>query len=754
MAKKASTGKNSYKKLRLAILIGFSPLLGLLLMLLLARVGAFGELPSFEELENPRSNQASIIYSADGKVLGKYYIQNRTNVAYGDIAPSMIDALVATEDERFYNHSGIDGEATVRAIVTGGRDGGGSTITQQLAKILFHGQERKGNKLKKLTQKFKEWVISAQLERRYTKNEIITMYLNMADFGHEIFGIQTAAKTFFNKKPSELTVNESALLVGLLKAPTYYSPIKNPERCKNRRNTVLGQMVKNKKITADEAEKYKAMPLVADDAKLWERVQRNQFGMGDLAPHFTMELKKDLQQWCKSHTKENGENYDIYRDGLRIYTTIDSKMQKYAEQAVLEWMATLQDQFYKSKKGSKNGPFDSRMKAEEVERNLRKAMKDSPHYLSLKEEGVSEAEIEKEFKTPVRMRVFSYRGDRDTMMSPWDSIVYYKYFLQCGLMSMETRTGHVKAWVGGIDFKNFKYDHVRGAQRQVGSTFKPFVYAMAIQEKISPCAQYPNTTVCIDNWCPSNSSSYKDGQMVNLKEALANSINKVSAYLMKQYGPHAVLKFAEKLGVDVKDIDPVPAICLGTPDITLYEMVGAFNTFPNRGVHIKPQYLLRIEDKNGNILEEFYPERNEAMDEVSAYLMVDLMKGVVLEGTAGRLRSRYKFTYPVAGKTGTTQNNSDGWFIGYTPDITTGVWAGGEDRQVRFRSTGLGQGANMALPTWALYMTKVYNDAELKYSHGDFQKPSVEIDIETNCGEYKEDLQDYQEDISGEDFDR
>lgn len=754
MAKKASTGKSSYKKLRLAILIGFSPLLGLLLMLLLARLGVFGALPSFEELENPRSNQSSIIYSADGKVLGKYYIQNRTNVAFEDIAPSMVDALVATEDERFYSHSGIDGKATLRAILGGGSDGGGSTITQQLAKILFHGQERKGGKLSRMTQKFKEWVISAQLERRYTKNEIVTMYLNMADFGHEIFGIQTAAKTFFNKKPSELDVNESALLVGLLKAPTRYSPISHPERSKNRRNTVLEQMVKNKKITEEEANKYKELPLIADEAKVWERVQRNQFGMGDLAPHFTMELKKDLQKWCKTHTKENGENYDIYRDGLRIYTTIDSKMQRYAEQAALEWMTTLQAQFYKSKKGSKNGPFDSRMKPEEVERNLRKAMKESGHYKILKEEGVSEAEIEKEFKTPVRMRVFSYQGDRDTLMSPWDSIVYYKYFLQCGLMSMETHTGHVKAWVGGVDFKNFKYDHVRGAQRQVGSTFKPFVYAMAIQEKNSPCMQVPNTTVCINNWCPSNSSSYKEGQMVNLKEALANSINKVSAYLMKQYGPHAVLKFAEKLGVDVSDIDPVPAICLGTPDITVFEMVGAFNTFPNRGVHITPQYLLRIEDKNGNILEEFYPERNEAMDEVSAYLMVDLMKGVVLEGTAGRLRSRYKFTYPVAGKTGTTQNNSDGWFIGYTPDLTTGVWAGGEDRQVRFRSTGLGQGANMALPTWALYMTKVYNDAELKYSHGDFQKPSVEINIETNCGEYKEDLQDYQDDISGEDFDK
>lgn len=749
MAKAKASNKKSYKW---AWFIGFSPLVFLLLMLFLAAVGALGKLPSFEELENPRSNQSSIIYSADGKVLGKYYIQNRTNVAYEDIAPSLIDALVATEDERFYKHSGIDGEAIVRAVVKMGSAGGGSTITQQLAKILFHGQERQGNKLSKLTQKFKEWVISAKLERNYTKEEILTMYLNMADFGHEIFGIQTASKTFFNKKPSELTVNESALLVGLLKAPTRYSPISNPERCKNRRNTVLGQMVKNDKITKEEAEKYKAMPLIADESKVWERVQRNQFGMGDLAPHFTSELKKDLQKWCKTHTKENGENYDIYRDGLRIYTTIDSKMQKYAEQAVLEWMTTLQGQFYKSKQNSKNGPFDSRMKAEDVEKNIRQVMKQSGRYKEAKEMGLSETDIEKEFRTPVKMRVFSYRGDRDTVMSPWDSIVYYKYFLQCGLMSMETHTGHVKAWVGGVDFKNFKFDHVRNSRRQVGSTFKPFVYAMAIQEGISPCAQYPNTTVCVDTWCPSNSSDYKEGQLVSLKEALAHSINKVSAYLIKQYGAPAVLKFAGKLGVNTKGIDPVPAICLGTPDISLYEMVGAFNTFANRGVHITPQYLLRIEDKNGNILEEFYPERNEAMDEVSAWLMVELMKGVVLEGTAGRLRRTYKFNYPVAGKTGTTQNNSDGWFIGYTPDLSTGVWAGGEDRQVRFRSTALGQGANMALPTWAIYMTKVYNDPELKYSQGDFEKPNVEIRTETNCANYREGIMEYNDMNAPEDF--
>lgn len=749
---KASKNKSRFSKW--PWLIAFSPLVGLLLMLLLAAVGAFGKLPSFEELENPRSNQASIIYSSDGKVLGKYYIQNRTNVEFKDLAPSLVDALVSTEDERFYNHSGIDGEGLARALFYLGKKGGGSTITQQLAKILFHGQDRTGNKVQKVLQKFKEWVISVKLERNYTKEEILAMYLNMADFGHEIFGVQTASKIFFNKTPGELDVHESALLVGLLKAPSYYSPRNQPERSKNRRNVVLGQMVRNKKLSSEEFEKYREKPIVSDDAKMRERVQKNQFGMGDLAPHFTMELRKDLQKWCKSHTKPNGDNYDIYRDGLRIYTTIDSKMQKHAEDAVWEWMSNLQEQFYKSKKGSKNGPFDNRMKAEDVQKNIENTVKQTDRYKRAKENGASEDEIGKEFNTPVKMRVFSYRGERDTVMSPWDSVVYYKYFLQCGLMSMETRTGHVKAWVGGVDFKNFKFDHVRGAQRQVGSTFKPFVYAMPIQEKNSPCMMVPNTTVCIDDWCPSNSSDFKEGQMVNLKEALANSVNKVSAYIIKQYGASAVLKFAAKLGIDTKDIDPVPAISLGTSDITVYEMVGAFNTFPNRGVFIKPQYLLRIEDKNGNILEEFYPERNEAMDEVSAYLMVELMKGVVLEGTAGRLRRTYKFTLPVGGKTGTTQNNSDGWFIGFTPEITTGVWAGGEDRQVRFRSTAQGQGANMALPTWAIYMNKVYADNDLKYNKDQFDKPSVEISIETNCGEYKEEQVRFIEDLSGEDFDK
>lgn len=746
--------KKGMKKWKIWVL-AFSPLLIMILALLMAGLGLFGTLPGFEELEDPTYSRATLIYSADGKVLGRYYVQNRTTVTYDQISPKLIDALVATEDARFYEHSGIDARAMMRAVGKLGRDGGGSTITQQLAKILFHGQDQSGGKAGRLLQKLKEWVIAAKLERTYTKQEIVTMYLNAADFGHEIFGIQTASKVFFDKKPADLDYQEAAMLVGMLKAPSMYSPVRNEkskERCRLRRNTVLEQMVKYGKIDEATAEKYKKMPLTKSEGKMYERIQRNQYGMGDQAAYFLSELKKDLTTWCKEHKKANGEPYDLHRDGLRIYTTIDSKMQQYAEDAAKEWMAQLQAQFFKTKKGNKNGPFPRNLSAEEIEKKMRADMKSSDRWRNAKKAGLSESEIEKSFHEKTDMKVFSWQGYRDTVMTPWDSLMYYKFFLQCGMMSMETHSGFVRAWVGGIDYRNFKFDHVRAAQRQVGSTFKPIVYSMAMQEHLSPCMMVPNIQVCIDNWCPKNSGSYKEGQMISLQEGLANSINWISAYLMKQYGPTATLKFAEKLGIDVSDIEPVPAICLGTPDITVYEMVGAINTFANKGIHVKPQYLLRIEDKNGNLLEEFYPQRNEALDEQAAYLTIQLMKGVT-QGTGGRLRSRYKFTWPVAGKTGTTQNNSDGWFIGTTPDITTGVWVGGEDRQIRFASTAYGQGANMALPIWALYMLKVYNDGQLKYSHGDFAKPKGELSVETNCGEYRSDLLEQNNYNASDDFD-
>lgn len=757
MSKKKGNKKSSIKKFFLWIwLLFMSPFIGFFSLLGLASIGVFGKLPTFEELENPKSNQASIVYSQDGKVLGKYYIENRVNVAYEDISPNVVNALVSTEDERFYKHSGIDKEALLRAVMRGGKDGGGSTVTQQLAKLLFH--DRPKSKIDRVLQKFKEWVIALRLERNYTKKEILTMYLNIADFGHNIFGINSASRIFFNKTPSELSITESSLLIGLLKAPTAYSPIKYPEKCKLRRNTVMLQQVKNKKLKREEYEKLKNEPLIVDYDKVNSRIQKNMYGHGEMAPYFLEELKKDVQVWCDANINPaTGKPYNMYKDGLRIYTTIDSRMQRYAEEAVNEYMPELQDKFFKSKKGKKNAPFSYQLKEDDIEKLIRNAWKNSDSYRKLKDEGMSEKEIEDIFTTPVRMSAFSWRGIRDTTMSPRDSIIYSKYFLMNGLMAMDPHTGYVKAWVGGIDFRFFKYDHVRagkydktkkmilpGGGRQVGSTFKPFVYALAMQEGRSPCEQVPNVKVCIEEgvdkpWCPDNSGDQGEGQMVSLRYALANSINYISALLMKQYGPNAVANLVKKMGI-TSFIEAVPSICLGTPDISVFEMVGAHSTFYNKGIYTKPIFLLRIEDKNGNVLEEFTAEHREVMNEESAYLMIELMRGVVLQGTAGRLRSRYKFKEPVAGKTGTTQNNSDGWFIGGVPDLVTGVWTGAEDRSVHFYSTAEGQGANMALPIWAIFMRKVYDDLSIQLNRGDFEKPRTPLTIELDCKDYQEEI--------------
>ena len=750
----------------------FSPLLLLLLMFVLAAIGAFGSLPEFEELENPKSNQASVVFSTEGKVLGKYYIENRTNVRYEEINPNVFNALISTEDERFYEHSGIDAEALARVakgVLTGNSKGGGSTITQQLAKLLFH--ERPSNKFLRAIQKFKEWVIALRLERSYTKKEIITMYLNVADFGHNIFGISSASKIYFDKTPSDLSINEASMLVGLLKAPTRYSPLKNPERCKTRRNTVLMQQVKNNVLSREKYDSLKTEDVIVDYKSLGKRIQKNIYGHGDVAPYFMEELKKELSVWCENHTNpQTGKPYNLYKDGLRIYTTIDYRMQQYAEKAISEHMPGLQARFFKTKKGKKNAPFSISTSAEEVEKIIQQAIKRSDRYKEHKEEGLSDDEILKIFNTPVKMKVFSWGGDVDTTMSPRDSIIYHKYFLHNGLMAMNPHTGEVKAWAGGIDFKYFKYDHVRagkydkktksilpGGGRQVGSTFKPFVYAIAMQEGRSPCEKVPNVKVCIDQevgpaWCPDNSSDFKEGSMVTLKEALANSVNYVSALLMKQYGPAAVVNMIRKMGI-TSPVESVPSICLGTPDISVYEMVGAMSTFFNKGIYTKPIFLVRIEDKNGSVLEEFTTEQYEVMDEQSAFLTVELMKGVVLQGTAGRLRSKYKFTYPVAGKTGTTQNNSDGWFMGGTPDLVCGVWTGAEDRSVHFYSTADGQGANMALPVWGLFMKKVYDDQSIDIRRGEFDAPSVPLSIELNCNEYTQDLLMEETDIYDIDFD-
>lgn len=748
------TKKSGFRFLPWVWIVIHTPLLAFFGILAITSMGVFGSLPSFDELENPRFNLASIVYSADGKVLGKYYVENRVNIDFNEIPSHLVDALVSTEDERFYEHSGVDVRALGRVmmgVATGRQKGGGSTITQQLAKLLF--SEKPKSKMERVRQKFKEWLIAFRLERNYTKQEILTMYLNRADFGRQSFGIQSASRVYFGKDPSALSIQEAASLVGMLKAPSNYDPLRRLERHTQRRNTVLAQMMRNNKITPAEYDSLKTTVVIDDQEALVVRVKKNQYGHGELAPYFMQELRKDLDLWCKSNINPNtGKPYNLFTDGLRIKTTIDYRIQTYAEWAVAAHMAELQETFFRKKKGSRNAPFSSRLTTSETEAIILTGIRNSDRYRTMKAAGASEEEILATFNVPVEMTVFSWKGDVDTVMTPRDSVIYYKFFLQTGLMAMDPHTGHVKAWVGGIDYRHFKYDHVRagrvdqesgkvipGGGRQVGSTFKPFVYALAMEEGRSPCERVPNIRVCIEEgldkpWCPSNSGEYKEGQMVTLREALAHSINYVSAMLIKQYGAPAVVNMARRLGITAP-IEPVPSIALGTADISVYEMTGAFSTFFNKGVRVSPIFLTRIEDKNGNLLAQFHPERREVMSEKTAWLTVQLLKGVVLQGTAGRLRRRYKFMEPVAGKTGTTQNNSDGWFIGGTPDLVTGVWSGADDRSVHFASTADGQGANMALPIWGLFMRKVYDDSSIKLSRGDFEGPREEMSYSFDCQE-------------------
>ncbi len=720
----------------------FSPFIFLGLLITLAKFGLLGEMPDTEAITDPSRNMASIVYSEDGKELGKYFLENRVVVEYDDISPNVINALVPTEDARFYEHSGIDPRATLRAIFSFGRDGGASTITQQLAKLLFHKKPK--SRPGRLVQKIKEWVIALELERNYTKKEILTLYLNQADFGHNIFGIHSASTIYFNKPPKELTIPEAAMLVGLLKGPSLYSPVFNYNKGKlefatNRRNTVLGQMKKYGKITPVEFEKYRKEKLIENMDALKERIAKNNFG-GGTTQYFMEELKKNVEDWCKNNINpKTKKKYNIYTDGLRIYTTIDSRMQKYAEQSVKEFMPQLQTKFFKAKKGKKNAPFPTDMKASEVEKQIMQAVKNSDGYKAAKERGLSHADLMKEFKTPKEMTVFSWRGSIDTTMTPWDSVVYHKYFLMTGLMCMDPHTGEIKAWVGGINHRYFKYDHVRagtydgktklivpGGGRQVGSTFKPFVYTMAMREGRSPCEKVPNVQVCIDDWCPDNSSSVA-GDEVALKTALAHSVNYISALLIKQYGAPAVIQLAQELGITAK-LENNPSICLGTADISVYEMVAAFSTFFNKGIYNKPVFLTRIEDKNGNVLAEFKSESREVLSEQTAYLSVELMSGVT-EGTGADLVNKYKFTEPVAGKTGTTQSSSDGWFIAGTPDLVCGVWTGAEDRTVRQNGWS---GAKMALPVWGLFMRKVYNDKTIKINRDGFDRPT-DMTVEVDC---------------------
>ena len=725
--------------------------LGVLMLFFIAlSLGWLGFMPSFDELENPKSKLASEVISADQKVLGSFYIENRSNIHYSELSPWLVKALIATEDVRFEKHSGIDLKALFRVaygMATGSNKGGGSTITQQLAKNLFPRKQHEtiiGTGFAKL----KEWITAIRLERNYTKEEILALYLNTVDFGSLAYGIKSASKTYFDKTPAELNIQESAVLIGLLKAPSYFHTVRNKDRSKKRREVVLFQMAKNGFISDKAYDSLRMLPLDMSQYTLQdhnsgpgtyfseylrqslmcEKPERGNYDNPDeyLADSIHW-LRDPAFGWIAKNRKADGTYYNLYKDGLRIYTTINSHMQKYAEDAVTEHMSKdLQPAFFKHWKGNPHAPYDL-SDTKEIQKMLVSSKKRSDRYRNMKRDGYSNDSIEKSFATKIPMRVFSWKGEIDTVMTPMDSIKYHKWFLHAGLLSMEPQTGYVRAYVGGINFRFFKYDHAVVARRQVGSTFKPFVYTVALQDgQMYPCSQVANVQYTMESggklWAPANSSDYKEGQMVTLKEALANSINWISAYLIKRFSPGAVVKIARKIGI-ISPLPAVPSICLGTPDISIAEMTGAMSTFANKGIFIQPLYITRIEDKHGNVISQFVPQQDEAMSEETAYMMIGLMKGVVESGTGMRLRFKYGFTNPIAGKTGTTQSNSDGWFMGLTPDLVTGIWVGGDDRTIRLRLTSLGQGANMALPIWALYMQRVYADKTLQLTKGDFDRP-------------------------------
>ena len=711
-------------------------------------------MPDFAELENPENNLATEIISSDGRTIGTFFNENRTPVTYDELPDHLVKALIATEDERFYEHSGIDGRGTIRALAFLGTKGGASTITQQLSKLLFTGGSQ--SIVKRVFQKVKEWVIAIKLEKQYTKEEIVTMYFNKYDFLYQAVGIGSASRIYFGKEPKELKIEESAVLVAMLKNPILYNP--NKERFKknslNRRNQVFKQMEKNEFISTKVKDSLQKLPL---------EINFSPEGHSDgLATYFREYLRDFMGDWIKNNPKINGvtgeeELYNIYRDGLKINVTIDSRMQRYAEESVKEHLTKLQKEFKRQNKDNKTAPFRD-IEKEDVERIVKQGMRRSERYRVMKAAGKKDKEIYASFKEKAKMKVFSWEGTIDTVMTPRDSILYYKSFFQTGMMSMDPQTGHVKAWVGGNNYKHFQYDHVKQGKRQVGSTFKPFVYATAIDQlKLSPCDTLPNVQYTIEagkfgsteDWTPRNSGD-KYGGMMSLKNALAQSINTITARLMGRIGPVPVASLAKKMGVESK-IPEVPSIALGTVDLSVYEMVGAYSTFANEGIYNKPVMVTSIEDKNGTILYHNTPNPKDVISKEAAYVTVNLMEGVTRSGSGARLRTGksnrkdfkriitghpYQFTNPIAGKTGTTQNQSDGWFMGMVPNLCTGVWVGAEDRATHFGSVTYGQGAAMALPIWALYMRKCYNDKTLKVSKGEFARPQ-DLSIEIDCEIYK-----------------
>ena len=716
-----------------------------------AALGFYGPMPDLQQLENPRTNLASQIISSDGEILGKYYFdENRTPIGFDEIPTNMVEALIATEDERFYDHSGIDWLGTLRAFAFLGKRGGASTISQQLARQIFVGV-RSRSLIKTILQKAQEYVIAVQLEQRYTKKEILSMYLNKYDFGYQADGIRSAAKIFFNKTPKELNIEESATLVGMLKNSSYFNPIRRPERVKARRNIVFQQLLRNQLISKREKDSLDQLPLVINFTPESHRE--------GLATYFRAYLKEFMDMWIDNNIKPDGTKHNLYRDGLRIFTTIDSRMQQYAENSLSGHMRNLQKEFFAQNTEELNptAPF-LELREGEIDTLLERTAYRSERWRKMKMSGFEKDEILASFKREVPMRVFSWKGEIDTIMTPMDSIRYYKYFLRASMMSMEPQTGHVKAWVGGYNYKHFQYDQVKQGRRQIGSTFKPFLYATAIDQlKLSPCDSLPDALFCIepmkhgniDAWCPKNSGN-KYGKTRTLKNALANSVNTVSARLMDLVGPRPVINLARKMGI-TSYLPAVPSIALGTPDISLFEMVGAYSTFVNKGIYVKPVMISRIEDKNGRAIYEVAPETQDVLSEEAAYVTVNLMQGVTKAGSGARLRHAglektndiyekvvtgypYVFENSIAGKTGTTQNQSDGWFMGMVPNLATGVWVGGEDRAIHFENIGYGQGATMALPIWANYMRSLYENPVLEISQEDFLPPE-NLNIPIECEE-------------------
>lgn len=711
--------------------------------------GWIGYLPELEDLQNPINRYATQVYSSDGKVLGTWHLnkENRVVVPYEKISPYVVNALVATEDERFYEHSGIDFWALGRAIVKRGilgqtEAGGGSTITQQLAKQLY--SEKAHSTLERLVQKPIEWVIAIKLERNYTKQEIIALYLNYFDFLHNAVGIKTAANTYFNKEPSQLDICESATLVGLCKNPSLFNPVRYPERARQRRNVVLAQMLKVGYFTQAQYDKERVKPLKLDfhridhkdgtatyfreflrlymmakrpdrnDESRYPSWNQNQYVYDSIAWE-----TDPLYGWCNKNRKRDGEPYNLYADGLKVYTTIDSRMQQFAEQAMYDHVAHyLQPQFEKENRGKPNAPY-SNLSAKQVASILNRSKTQSERYRVMRQAGCSDEEIDEAFNTKVHMTVFTYHGDVDTLMSPMDSIRYYKKFLRSGMMSMDPKTGAVKAYVGGLEYEHFMYDMVMSGRRQVGSTIKPFLYSLAMENGYSPCDVAPNVQrtymVAGKPWTPRNGSRSRYGQMVTLKWGLAQSNNWISAYLMSRLNPYQLVQLLHDFGINNPDIYPSMSLCLGPCDVSVAEMVSAYTAFANHGIRCAPLFVSRIEDNEGNLITEFQPRMNEVISAETAQKMLVMMMGVVDGGTAGRLRFRYNLTGQIGAKTGTTNLNSDGWFIGFTPDLVTGVWVGGEDRDIHFGSMAMGQGATVSLPIWALYMKSLYAHPDLGY---------------------------------------